>query len=217
MRLALLALALVLMAASAEAFDDPGGFRGISWGASQVDVAVRLKELDADRSRCHPTPQELQNHANSLASYEQLRRVIRGPMYVSPPTPSYDTGVCTGFLHLNGVLVELRYWVPERGGFQSVAANPPPSPSAYPNLLRVLVERYGPPTQLREVELVVTHTGAKVTSHVAEWVGPQTSILLKEHDGSLRVGRFLISKSVPIEQVEAAEKARLQRGVDALR
>ena len=85
----------------------------------------------------------------------------------------------------------------------------------YPLLRDILVEKYGQPTSVKQVE-VKTKAGAAFSSEEASWAGKRVTILLREYDSSLNLSGATITLNTRLEREKAKYREKVKKGVDSL-
>jgi hypothetical protein len=88
----------------------------------------------------------------------------------------------------------------------------------YPNLFPVLVERYGPPSE-EGVTVLKNRLGATLNSRWSMWVGPDTTISLRESFsmGNMASGLLKIEPTKDLAAAAQRSKKAIKEGAEKLR
>jgi hypothetical protein len=170
------------VAAKTVAFDDPDGFRGVPWGASEEELRAKLGGVSADGrwrgvSSCFGVPADQRWLGDRL---------------------------CSGAFLLGDVKVDATYKF--RGGrFAGVLLTF--ESGHYERIARIFVDRYGPPTGTEE-RPYRTQGGAQSTNQILEWKGALVLINVQRHGD--RITRGLAGLWTQEERAESGRLYRDQ-------
>jgi hypothetical protein len=177
-------LILVVGASSTYAFNEPDGFRGVPWGASEDVLRARLGEMGPDGrwrdASCFEYPDETRWLGDRACRHTFLLEDIR-------------VDALYAFRDARFVRVLLT--------FRSADFN---------RIVAVFVERYGPPTTETH-EAFRTQGGLDSVNRILAWLGPNVAITLNRHGGKIAEGAAMVTTQDEIRESNRLRREQLKR------
>ncbi len=176
-----LVVILLLVVSGAQAFYEPDGFRGVTWGMSLEDAERALTGLHAKRLLAGQEP---------LCQRERRNGALT------------ESAVCVAAMDMDSVRLGLYFEFHQE---RFVAVTAVSAPASYADLKRALIARYGAPTRAE------TKTKAGPFSEYASeevlWEGPTVRIKLSQYVGDRTFTVAVIALRSELDR-QAAEREK---------
>lgn len=193
---------LILLAASAAAWNEPDGFKGVRWGSGPEELRRVLLVPGCEWEIRDEGPDGIIGYrmTGSCAVYGRRPEVYHiGEVPIEAPEPITTPGAV--FYYHGGRM----------GGVEFNFAT-----GDYEKLREAFVAKYGSPTG-RKARRYQNPFGARFSSQELEWIGGMVRILLQERTSrKLTRGAAIFQTREFIEATEAAEAAEAKRRREGL-